>query len=61
MATPMELFDRNPREYALDLVNECLVSTIDLLTAALNYMSHDDVRDMLDCNEWAPRFTEDDE
>jgi len=32
-----------------------------LLMCALKYMSHDDVRDMLDCNELSPRFDEDDD
>jgi hypothetical protein len=32
---------------------------MNLLTAALKYMSHDDVRDMLDANELSPRFGED--
>jgi hypothetical protein len=32
-----------------------------LLTAALVYMSTDEVRDMLDSNELSPRFSEDDE
>jgi hypothetical protein len=32
-----------------------------LLTAALNWMSHDEVREMLDANELSPRFSEDEE
>ena len=54
-------FQRNPRAYALDLVEEGLVAKDTLLLAALNHMSHDDVRDMLDANELSPRFDEDDD
>jgi len=55
------LFDRNPRDFALKLVEDGLVTADHLLLCALNYMSHDDVRGMLDCNELSPRFDEDDE
>lgn len=54
-------FQRNPRAYALDLVEQGLVSAEDLLSAALSYMSYDDVRDMLDANELSPRFDEEDD
>lgn len=52
-----ELFKTDPRSYALELV-EMGVSADHLLLCALKYMSHDDVRDMLDCNELSPRFDE---
>ncbi len=52
-----ELFQRDPRDYALSLVEEGF-SADHLLLCALKYMSHDDVRDMLDCNELSPRFEE---
>lgn len=52
-----ELFKTDPRSYALELV-EMGVSADYLLLCALKYMSHDDVRDMLDCNELSPRFDE---
>ena len=55
-----ETFDRSPRDYALELIDEG-VSALTLLTACLQYMSHDDVRDMLDANELSPRFLDDDE
>ena len=55
-----ELFRRDPRSYALDLV-ELGVSESTLLNACLVYMSHDDVRDMLDANELSPRFDDDDD
>ena len=52
---------RNPnsRDRALELVEEGYISAEDLLTAALKYMSTDDVEDMLDCNELSDRFMED--
>ena len=56
-----ELFQRDPRDFALEMVENGLVSADHLLLCALNYMSHDDVRDMLDCNELSPRFSEDDD
>lgn len=56
-----QLFQRDPRDFALDLVEQGLVSADHLLLCALKYMSHDDVRDMLDSNELSPRFDEDDE
>jgi hypothetical protein len=56
-----ELFKKDPRDYALKMVEDGLQSADHLLLCALKYMSHDDVRDMLDCNELSPRFDEDDE
>ena len=49
---------RNPnsRDRALELVEDGMVSAEDMLTMALNYMSTDDVEDMLDCNELSERF-----
>jgi hypothetical protein len=47
------------RDRALELVEEGFISAEDLLTAALKYMSTDDVEDMLDCNELSERFMED--
>ena len=51
-----ELFDRNPRAFVLDLVEQGLVSAEELLLAALKFMSHSDVQSMLDVNELSPRF-----
>ena len=48
----------NSRDRALELVDEGIISAEDLLTAALKYMSTDDVEDMLDCNELSDRFME---
>ena len=53
-----ELFDSNPRDYALELV-ENGHSADHLLLCMLKYMSHDDVRGALDANELSPRFDED--
>lgn len=55
------LFNRDPRAFALNLVSDGLVSADHLLMCALKYMSHDDVRDMLDCNELSPRFDDEDD
>ena len=46
----------NSRDRALELVEEGYISAEDLLTAALKYMSTDDVADMLDANELSDRF-----
>ena len=50
---------QNSRDRALELVEEGYISAEDLLTAALKYMSTDDVADMLDANELSNRFMED--
>lgn len=54
-----KLFQRDPRDYALELVESGAVSADTMLTALLKYMSHDDVREALDANELSPRFSED--
>ena len=51
-------FNRDPRAYALNMVESGLVSADDMLLNAVVYMSHDDVRGMLDINELSPRFFE---
>ncbi len=51
-----ESFEASPRDFALELVENGIVSADYLLLSTLKYMSHDDVRDMLDCNELSPRF-----
>ena len=51
----------DPRDYALNLVDTGTVTAENLLACALKYMSHDDVRDMLDANELSPRFADCDE
>jgi hypothetical protein len=49
------LFNSDPRDYALQLVERGYDSA-HLLLCALKHMSHDDVRGMLDANELSPRF-----
>ena len=51
----------NPRDRALELIEEGIVSAEDMVTMCVKYMSVDDVEDMLDCNELSDRFIEDDE
>lgn len=58
MFTDSNLFQRDPRDFALQLVEDGLVDARMMLEACLGYMSHDEVRDMLDCNELSPRFAE---
>ena len=52
-----ELFRRDPRSYALELVEQGFGAQR-ILEACLMYMSKDEVRDMLDANELSPRFDE---
>ena len=50
------------RDYAVGLVEDGLIDAETLLTAALRYMSMDDVKDMLKDNEFMPEdgdFSED--
>lgn len=49
------------REQAVELVDAGVVDARQMLLMALNYMSQDDVADMLDANELSPRFMEDEE
>ena len=51
----------NPRDRALELIEEGIVSAEDMVTMCVKYMSVDDVEDMLDCNELSDRLMEDDE
>jgi len=48
----------NPRDRALELIEEGIVSAEDMVTMCVKYMSVDDVEDMLDCNELSDRFME---
>ena len=57
----MASFDSDPREFALELVENQIVAADHLLICCLKYMSADEVRDMLDCNELSPRFSEDED
>lgn len=57
----VEQFNTNPRALALDLVEADIQTAEYLLLCCLKYLSHDDVRDMLDTNELSPRFDDEDE
>lgn len=52
-------FQAAPRDLALEMVENGLVTADHLLLCCLKSMSHDDVRWMLDANELSPRFDED--
>lgn len=51
-----ELYEQDVRGYALELIEERGVSADFLLSCALQWMSADQVREMLDANELSPRF-----
>jgi hypothetical protein len=56
-----ELFRKDPRDFALGLVEDGMVDPMLMLQACLNWMSTDEVREMLDANELSPRFDEDEQ
>ena len=56
-----ELFEKDPRSYALEMVDDGLLDARALAHLLLMYMSMADVRDALDANELSPRFDEDEE
>ena len=49
-------FKNKPRNFAFQLVEEGHTTEKDLLIACLGFLSHDEVREMLDNNELSPRF-----
>ena len=49
-----DTFRSDPRDYALEMVEEGLVSSEFMLIALLKYMSHDDVRGAMEANEFDP-------
>ena len=53
-----ELYNRDPRSYALMLVQEGLVDAETMVLALVQAMTPDDVRYALDANEMSPRFDE---
>ena len=53
-----ELFKRDPRSYALMLVQDGLVDAETMVLALVQAMTPDDVREALDANEMSPRFDE---
>ena len=50
----------NSRDKAIDLVEDGMVSADDMMKMCLQYMSTDDVDEMLDANELSERFMEED-
>ena len=50
----------NNRDKAIDLVEDGMVSAEDMMKMCLQYMSTDDVDEMLDANELSERFMEED-
>ena len=51
-----DLYENDPRDYALMMVEDGLISSADLAMMLVKYMSSDDVKDCLDANELSPRF-----
>jgi hypothetical protein len=49
------------RDFAIELTEEMGFSTEQMLVAALKYMSQDDVKGMLEANEYPMRCEEDEE
>jgi hypothetical protein len=54
----VDLYKRDPRSFAEELVSEGFIDWEMLAQCLLRRMSHDDVRDALDVNELSPRFAE---
>ena len=52
----MSNFQNDPRDYAIGLVEEGLVSAEQMVGILAKFMSTDDVREALDANELTPRF-----
>lgn len=55
------LFETDPRDYALSLVDDGMIDPRMMLITALNWLSTDEVRDMLDANQLSPRFSEEEQ
>ena len=55
------LFKTDPRDFALRLVDDGMIDPRMMLITALNWLSTDEVRDMLDANQLSPRFSEEEE
>ena len=53
-----ELYNRDPRSYALMLIQDGLVDAETMVLALVQAMTPDDVRYALDANEMSPRFDE---
>lgn len=54
----------DPRKYnnaLADMVDSGIVSADDVMNAALSYMSEDDVKDMIQANDWLDMFESEEE
>ena len=51
-----DTFTSDPISYTLELIDDERTTEKYLLMACLKWMSHDQIRDMLDENELSPRF-----
>ena len=53
----------NPRHYTnllLEMIDDGLLDRENVIMACVKYMSEDDVRDMMQCNEFLPEEEEED-
>lgn len=57
--TLSELYNSNPRDYAMMLLEDEGVDATTLLLTCIKFMSAQDVKDALDDNELSPRFRDD--
>lgn len=51
-----DLFNSDPIEYALDLIDQGRINENELLIACLKWMSYDQIREMLHENELSPEL-----
>jgi hypothetical protein len=58
MSVGLEEFSSDPRSYAFELISSGVCTAETLAIACLAYMSHDEIRDVLDLNELSPRLLE---
>jgi hypothetical protein len=49
-------FENNPIEYTFGLIDESIVTEEQMISMCLKFMSHANIRQMLDDNELSPRF-----
>jgi hypothetical protein len=50
--------ERNPQEIAFILLDDFVIDPNDMVTACLKYMSHDQIQDMLELNEYYLAYKE---
>ena len=61
MPSDENLFENNPRDYAMALFESYGMSAEQVALILLKAMSHDDIREALDANGLSPRFDEEEE